>query len=229
MKSFYSKDELESLDALKGTERDVEARMPVKVTRHYFDQAKVSVPLQRLVKANPSETMDLGGAPDPGRQMDYSPVEGLIHKYGIGLIYVASTCSRHCRFCYREELIAKKKIERSDGVVASKGLARINELIPYIIEHNRLVADNGGRHPETGCEKLREILMSGGDPLVLANKKLQHGYQHWRKQGSNKSVSAQRKWCSFRIASMTRFRYAGQVPCRVPRRKAAPDGLFQSS
>ena len=172
MKSFYSQDELQSLVAIKGTDRDVEARMPVKVTRHYFEQARHSVPLQRLVKANPDETLDLDGAPDPGRQMDYSPVEGLIHKYELGLIYVASTCSAHCRFCYREELIAKKEIARSDGTVASKGLARIEELVPYILEHNRIVAENGGIHPETGREKLREILMSGCDPMVLGNSKI---------------------------------------------------------
>lgn len=172
MRSFYTKDELDSLVALKGTERDVEARMPVKVTRHYFEQAKDSIPLQRLVKANPAETLDLEGAPDPGNQMDYSPVEGLIHKYEMGLLYVASTCSAHCRFCYREELIAKKQIARSDGVVASKGLAKIEELVPYIRDHNRIVAANGGLHPETGREKLREILMSGGDPMVLANRKI---------------------------------------------------------
>lgn len=172
MKSFYSQDELQSLLAIKGTDRDVEARMPVKVTRHYFEQARHSVPLQKLVKANPNETLDLEGAPDPGRQMDYSPVEGLIHKYELGLIYVASTCSAHCRFCYREELIAKKEIERTDGTVASKGLAQIEELVPYILDHNRIVAANGGIHPETGREKLREILMSGGDPMVLANTKL---------------------------------------------------------
>lgn len=172
MKSFYSQDELQSLVAIKGTDRDVEARMPVKVTRHYFEQARHSVPMQRLVKANPEETLDLDGAPDPGRQMDYSPVEGLIHKYELGLIYVASTCSAHCRFCYREELIAKKEIERTDGTVASKGLAQIEELVPYILDHNRIVAANGGIHPETGREKLREILMSGGDPMVLSNTKL---------------------------------------------------------
>ena len=172
MRSFYTDDELRSLEALKGTERDVEARMPVKVTRHYFEQAKNSLPLQRLVKASPNETYDLDGAPDPGRQMDYSPVEGLIHKYELGLIYVASTCSAHCRFCYREELIAKKEIERSDGSVASKGLAQIAELVPYITAHNKIVSDNGGIHPQTGREKLREILMSGGDPMVLGNTKI---------------------------------------------------------
>jgi len=172
MRSLYSADELAELQALKGTDRDVEARMPVKITRHYFEQVKNSPSLQTLAKASPKETYDLTGAPDPGKQMDFSPIEGLIHKYELGLIYVASTCSSHCRFCYREELIAKKEVERPDGTVAPKGLARVEELIPYILEHNKIVAENGGIHPKTGRERLREILMSGGDPMVLGNKNI---------------------------------------------------------
>lgn len=172
MQGFYTADELKELIALKGTAQDVEARMPVKMTRHYFELAKNSLPLQVLVKASPKETFDMDGAADPGKQMDYSPVEGLIHKYELGLIYVASTCSAHCRFCYREELIAKKEVERPDGTVAPKGLAKIGEIVAYVREHNKVVAENGGRHPQTGREKLREILMSGGDPLVLGNKNI---------------------------------------------------------
>jgi len=172
MQGFYSAEELQELIDLKNTSHDVEARMPVKITRHYYQIAKNSKAIQNLVKASPKETFDLEGAADPGKQMDYSPLEGLIHKYELGLIYVINTCSAHCRFCYREELIAKKKILREDGTVASKGLAKIPELVDYILEHNRLVAENGGRHPETNREKLREILMSGGDPMVLSNKKL---------------------------------------------------------
>lgn len=172
MRSFYSADELQALSELKGTNKDVEARMPVKVTRHYFELAKNSAPLQVLVKASPKETYDLDGAADPGKQMDYSPVEGLIHKYELGLIYVASTCSAHCRFCYREELIARKDVERPDGSIAPKGLAQISEIVDYVKEHNAAVAANGGIHPQTGREKLREILMSGGDPLVLGNKNI---------------------------------------------------------
>ena len=172
MQDFYSKEELQELSALKNTEQDVEARMPVKITNHYFQIAKNSKPLQTLIKASPKETFDLEGAPDPGKQMTYSPLEGLIHKYELGLIYVINTCSAHCRFCYREELIAKKEILREDGTVASKGLAKIPELIDYIQEHNRIVEENGGRHPVTNREKLREILMSGGDPMVLSNKNL---------------------------------------------------------
>lgn len=172
MQSFYSPDELKALADLKGTIKDVEARMPVKITRHYFELAKKSDALKVLVKASPKETYDLDGAPDPGKQMSYSPVEGLIHKYELGLIYVSTTCSAHCRFCYREELIARKEVERPDGTIAPKSLAQIGDLVNYIKKHNAEVAANGDRHPETGREKLREILMSGGDPMVLSNKKI---------------------------------------------------------
>ncbi|MFV1999611.1 MAG: hypothetical protein ACC654_04525 [Acidimicrobiia bacterium] len=172
MKGFYSKQEIAGLLELRGTERDVETRMPVKITRHYFELAKKSASLQRLVKANPDETLNLAGSEDPGFQMDYSPVEGLLHKYEMGLMYVISTCSAHCRFCYREELISRKDIERQDGTVAKKGLAQIGEVTDYIRMHNDTVAANGGHHPDSGREKLREILLSGGDPMVLPNTKI---------------------------------------------------------
>ena len=172
MRGFYSPEELVVLRDMKGTARDVEARMPVKITRHYFDMAQQSPPLRRLVKASPDETRSLAGAEDPGFQMDYSPVEGLIHKYEMGLLYVTSTCSAHCRFCYREELIGRKEVERQDGTVAKKGVAKIEDVTDYIRAHNQLVNENSGRHPQSGRERLREILLSGGDPMVLPNKKL---------------------------------------------------------
>ena len=172
MQGFYSADELDTIKKLKEEGNDLEARMPVKITRHYFEQAKKSKPIQVLVKASPREMENLEGSEDPGKQMSYSPVEGLIHKYELGLIYVVGTCSAHCRFCYREELIAKKEVERPDGTVAAKGMASILDITNYVKAHNKIVADNGGRHPDTGREKLREILMSGGDPMVLANKNI---------------------------------------------------------
>jgi lysine 2,3-aminomutase len=172
MAHFYSQDEMVQLRVLKGTDRDVERRMPVKMTRHYYELARNSVPIQHIVKASPDETHDLAGSEDPGYQMDYSPVEGLLHKYEMGLMYVISTCSAHCRFCYREELIARKEVERHDGTVAKKGLAKIPEVTAYIRAHNEQVEANGGVHPECGREKLREILLSGGDPMVLNNSKI---------------------------------------------------------
>ncbi|MEZ5174972.1 MAG: hypothetical protein R2823_02045 [Acidimicrobiia bacterium] len=172
MKGFYTETEISDLLRVRDTERDVESRMPVKMTRHYFELAKKSPNLQKIIKASTDETLNLQGSEDPGFQMDYSPVEGLLHKYEMGLMYVISTCSAHCRFCYREELIARKEIERQDGTVAKKGLAQIKEITDYIRAHNAVVADNGGLHPESGREKLREILLSGGDPMVLPNSKL---------------------------------------------------------
>ena len=172
MRGLYTSNELIQLRVLKGTERDVEKRMPVKITRHYFELAKSSAPIRRIVKADPEETQDLAGSEDPGFQMDYSPVEGMLHKYEMGLLYVVSTCSAHCRFCYREELIARKEITRQDGTVAKKGLAAIPEVTAYIGRFNAEVAANGGRHPVCGREKLREVLMSGGDPMVLNNSKI---------------------------------------------------------
>ncbi len=172
MRTFYDPAEIAELMSLRGTERDVEDRMPVKITRHYFDLAKNSKPLQKLVKASGDETLNLAGSEDPGFQMDYAPVEGLLHKYELGLMYVVSTCSAHCRFCYREELIGQKYIERQDGSVAKKGLAQVNEVTAYIRAHNEIVEANGGIHPDSGREKLREILLSGGDPMMLPNRKI---------------------------------------------------------
>jgi len=172
MAGFYSEGEISDLMELRGTERDVEDRMPVKITRHFFELAKDSKPLQRLVKASPDETLNLQGSEDPGFQMDYSPVEGLLHKYEMGLMYVISTCSAHCRFCYREELISRKEVERQDGSVAKKGLAQISEVTDYIRRHNADVDDHGGVHPDSGREKLREILLSGGDAMALPNSKI---------------------------------------------------------
>ena len=172
MRGFYTPVELSDLRKLRETDRDVEARMPVKITRHYFEMAHNSPALQTLVKASPDETENLDGEEDPASQLDYSPVEGLLHKYEMALLYVISTCSAHCRFCYREELIARKDIERADGTVKKKGLAKVKEVTDYIRTHNAAVKANGGRHPDTGRPKLREILLSGGDPMVLPNSKL---------------------------------------------------------
>ena len=76
MQGFYTDDELAALVELKDTDRDIESRMPVKITRHYFEQAKNSKAMQQLIKASPAETFDLAGSQDPGKQMDYSPLKG---------------------------------------------------------------------------------------------------------------------------------------------------------
>ena len=46
---------------LNGTDRENERRMPVKITRHYFEQAKNSAAMQQLIKASPDETFRFNG------------------------------------------------------------------------------------------------------------------------------------------------------------------------
>ena len=155
MKSFYAPQEIVELMSLRGTERDVEDRMPVKITRHYFDLAKNSEPLKQLVKASPDETLNLAGSEDPGHQMDFSRrSKGCFTNTRWACMYVVSTCSAHCRFCYREELIGRKEVERQDGTVAKKGLAKIDEVTAYIRGHNE---DRRRQRRRASGDRSREV------------------------------------------------------------------------
>src|ERR1051325_889001 len=53
MLNFYSKDEVTRLKVLKGTQRDVARRMPVKITRHYYELARTSAGIHGMFKADP--------------------------------------------------------------------------------------------------------------------------------------------------------------------------------
>jgi lysine 2,3-aminomutase len=117
--------------------------MPVKMTRHYYEIARQERRDPAHRQGQPRRDRRSSGSEDPGNQMDYSPVEGLLHKYEMGLMYVVSTCSAHCRFCYREELIARR---RSSGTTArsKKGLAKIPEVVGVHPGAQREVEANGG-------------------------------------------------------------------------------------
>jgi L-lysine 2,3-aminomutase len=122
-----------------------------------------------LIMPRLNEALDLAGEADPSNQMRYTPsaLSGkLLHKYDeIVLGYAAFACSAHCRYCYRLDLF-----NRSTG----KGWVRPEQLRDYVRAHNRDHALNGGVDPETGCNRfpIREILLSGGDPMVMSNAKL---------------------------------------------------------
>jgi lysine 2,3-aminomutase len=164
-RSFYSSEELTALSALRGTPRDIEDRMKVKLTDHYLELAQRSPSLCNLVKARPEETEDLAGEMDPSNQNKYSPIPGLLHKYEMILLYTAATCSAHCRYCYRLDLFSKK---------TGKEMANIDRVAEYIVSHNEKVRTHKGKDPETGqaIYPINEALLSGGDPMVLSNKRL---------------------------------------------------------
>ncbi|MBO6797380.1 hypothetical protein [Maricaulis sp.] len=151
--AVYSMSELDAL-----AKSGVSDRLPPRATGYYLDLAKRSEAIRNLIKARPEETEDLSGEADPSNQLSYSPIPGLLHKYELVLLYVVRTCSSWCRYCYRSDFLTGK---------TGKDTASIHEIVEYIEDHNAKAARG-----ETSRPRIREALLSGGDPMVLSNTNL---------------------------------------------------------
>ena len=150
----YSAEELDALESA-----GVSNRLPPRATGYYLDLAKRSEAVKNLIKARPEEMDDLSGEADPSNPLKYSPIPGLLHKYELCLVYVVRTCSSWCRYCYRSDFLTGK---------TGKDTASIHEVKDYIETHNAKV----DRGEITHKPKVREVLLSGGDPMVLSNRNL---------------------------------------------------------
>lgn len=130
-----------------------------------------SLPIAALILPRLDETFSLEGALDPSNQMNFTPKADdyhgkLLHKYDeIVLGYASPVCSAHCRYCYRLDLFNKD---------TGKTSVRPEELRDYILKYNTALEQNKGIDPATGDKRypIRELLLSGGDPLVLTNAML---------------------------------------------------------
>jgi len=151
---IYSQAELDSLEAA-----GVSDRLPPRATDYYLNLARTSKAVRNLIKARPEEMEDLSGEKDPSNQLRYSPIPGLLHKYELCLVYVVRTCSSWCRYCYRSDFLTGK---------TEKDTASIHEVADYIRTHNANVAAGD----ITDRPEVREVLLSGGDPMVLSNRNL---------------------------------------------------------
>ncbi len=86
---------------------------------------------------------------DPIGDERHSPVEGVVHRYpNRALLKVTQLCEVYCRFCFRKEMIGNK----------GESLSRdeLQNAYRYFSEH-----------PE-----LWEVILTGGDPLILSNQRL---------------------------------------------------------
>jgi lysine 2,3-aminomutase len=128
----------------------VTRRYPMRINPYYLslikerDDAiwKQSVPDRR-------ELEDEEGVPDPLHEESDSPVAGLIHRYPDRVLLLASNrCAMYCRFCTRKRRVGDpfKRIRKEQVL---KG-------IDYIREHG----------------EIRDVLLSGGDPLLLKDEEL---------------------------------------------------------
>ncbi len=82
---------------------------------------------------------------DPLNEEGDSPVTGIVHRYPDRCLFtLTSYCPLYCRFCTR-----KRKWVDEDGTT---GARRIDKMLEYVAQH-----------PE-----IRDIIISGGDPLSLS-------------------------------------------------------------
>jgi lysine 2,3-aminomutase len=89
-------------------------------------------------------------AADPIGDDVHSPVEGLVHRYPDRvLLKLVNICAVYCRFCFRREMIGPGKANALSEQALAAALA-------YIAAHR----------------EIWEVILSGGDPLVLSPRRL---------------------------------------------------------
>jgi L-lysine 2,3-aminomutase len=89
-----------------------------------------------------------GFVSDPVGDLAKNPIAGLVHKYRSRVLLISTgACAIHCRYCFRREF-----------PYAERGLT--SKQLQAIVEHIRAHAE------------VNEVILSGGDPLSLSDRKL---------------------------------------------------------
>jgi len=125
-------------------------RYPMRITPYYLGLIKeADDPIWRQCVPDPRELED--DLPiDSYNEAELSPVPGLIHRYPDRVVLlVSSSCPTYCRFCMRKSWIRNKR-----GITLKES---IDEAIEYI-----------GEKP-----MIRDVILSGGDPLLLSDEFLE--------------------------------------------------------
>lgn len=85
---------------------------------------------------------------DPVCDLEQTPVPGLLHKYhGRALLITTGACGINCRYCFRRHFPYQENV---------MGRKRLTEIISYLEK----------------SEEISEVILSGGDPLVLSDSRL---------------------------------------------------------
>lgn len=122
---------------------------PSKITDYYLSLIyEKNDPIYRQAIPKIEELTDSTNIEDPLEEEKHSPVKYLVHKYPDRcLLLVSNECAMYCRFCTR-----KRKVGKTDQIP----MEAIGEAIKYIKAH----------------EEIRDVIISGGDPLVRTNEEL---------------------------------------------------------
>ena len=127
--------------------------LPVGVTPYYMsllDPLDPAQPLRKTVLPSTAEFVRTPGeADDPLGEDGHSPVPGLVHRYPDRVLLLAlDFCSTYCRYCTRSRVVGHGEIAPSE--------ARLEKIFQYL----------------ENAPQVRDVLISGGDPLALKDEKL---------------------------------------------------------
>jgi lysine 2,3-aminomutase len=136
-------------DLERVAERYAVAITPAMTT--LIDTADAHDPIARQFVPDPAELdVQPDEAADPIGDDVHSPVEGLVHRYPDRvLLKLVHVCAVYCRFCFRREMIGPGKTNALSEHALANALA-------YIAAHR----------------EIWEVILSGGDPLVLSPRRL---------------------------------------------------------
>lgn len=127
--------------------------LPVGVTPYYMsliDPVDALQPLRRTVVPTTAEfTRVPGEADDPLGEDGHSPVPGLVHRYPDRVLLLPlDFCSTYCRYCTRSRVVGHGEIVPNE--------ARLDAIFDYLEQ----------------ATEVRDVLISGGDPLALSDDRL---------------------------------------------------------
>lgn len=153
--------ELERIFVLTDDERNAVARrsgaLPMGVTPYYASLLSRNDPTQGLrrthIPVGEEFVKTPGEADDPLGEDHDAAVPGLVHRYPDRVLFLATGfCSTYCRYCTRSRMVG----EAGGEYEFSK--SQWETALQYI-----------AAHPE-----IRDVLISGGDPLTLSDDRLDY-------------------------------------------------------
>jgi len=127
--------------------KQITQRHPMRVTLYYMSLIDWDDPYDPIRKmAIPSfEEFNLQGSYDTSGEVENTKLSGLQHKYQeTALILATNRCATYCRHCFRKRLV---------GLQTKEIIERFEDAAEYIKLH----------------EQINNVLITGGDPLVLKN------------------------------------------------------------
>jgi lysine 2,3-aminomutase len=127
--------------------------LPVSITPYYMSLVSrddQNQPLRRtVVPTTPELQRGPGEADDPLGEDGDSPLPGLVHRYPDRvLLLVTDFCSSYCRYCTRSRMVGHGSVAPSQE--------RLERAFDYIRQN----------------PAIRDVLISGGDPLALSDERL---------------------------------------------------------